>query len=211
MTNIEVCNMALDIISQGGHIQSLDEHSTEAEACKRHFKLVYDNALNSHNWSFARRDEVITTEDLLADVVSLPYKYSYKLPEDVMRVLKLTEVDAGASDETLAERQAIQFNFRNYDGAKVLVTDHVAPFAIQYVAYLEDLDQCSPTFISALTYLLASKLACSFLGGDRSFDISLKLYQLGSAELASAAGLDAQQGSYSISTGKYSSFLRARR
>lgn len=211
MSIIDVCNIALDIISQGGHIQSMDEHSTEAEACKRHFQLVYDNALNTHNWSFARKDEVITTDDLLADVVALPYKYSYSLPEDVMRILKLTEVDAGASDETLATREAIQFNFRNYDGRKILATDHSAPFAVQYQAYVKDIEQCSPTFVSALAYLLASKLACTFIGGTSGYDVSLKLYQLGMSELATASALDAQQGSYSINEGKFSSFIRARR
>lgn len=211
MSIVDVCNIALDLIGQGGHIQSLDEHSTEAEACKRHFQLVYNNALNTYNWSFARRDEVITTDDLLADVVALPYKHTYRLPEDIMRILRLTEIDAGAEDETLATRQAIQFNFRNYDGTKVLATDAVAPFVVQYQAYLDDIDQCPPTFISALTYILASRLAGAFIGGTSGYDVGVKLYQMGTLEMTAASNLDAQQGSYSITDGKFSSFIKARR
>ena len=123
MTNIDVCNRALDIVGQGGMITSFDQRTPEAEMCKRHFMPTYQTALDAYNWSFARRDEIIDKDNLLSDVCVLPYAYAYELPEDVMRVLYLTEMDAPATIETLSNRHAIQFNFRNYDGKKVLATN----------------------------------------------------------------------------------------
>lgn len=210
MTNIDVCNRALDIVGQGGMITSFDQRTPEAEMCKRHFMPTYQTALDAYNWSFARRDEIIDKDNLLSDVCVLPYAYAYELPEDVMRVLYLTEMDAPATIETLSNRHAIQFNFRNYDGKKVLATDHEPGFAIHYQAYVEDVSLCSPLFLHALTYLLASVLASSSIGSNDRVNIGIKLQQLAAMYLTQAAANDAQQGSYSVDNGKYSSFVTCR-
>lgn len=210
MTNIDVCNMALDIIGQGGQMTSFDEMTPEAEMCKRHFMPTYQAALEQFNWTFARRDEVIDEENWLKDVCVLPYAYAYSIPEDVMRILYLTEVNAPSITETMGNREAIQFNFRNYDNKKVLATDHKPGFAMHYQAFIEDVSACSPSFTYALTYLLASRLASGSLGSNDRLTIGVKLYQVGYQLLTQAAAQDAQQGNYSVDNFKYSSFIRSR-
>ena len=210
MTNIDVCNAALDIVGQGGQIATFDDPTPEAERCKRHFMPTYLAALEQFNWSFARRDEVINEENLLEDVCVLPYQYAYSLPEDVMRVLYLTEVNAPADIETLGNRDGIQFNFRNYDNKKVLATDHAPDFAIHYQAFLEDVSLCPPSFAYALSYLVASRIASGMLGSNDRVTIGIKLYQMGYQLLTQAAAYDAQQGNYSLDNHKYSSFIRSR-
>ena len=210
MTNIDVCNAALDIVGQGGQIDTFDDPTPEAERCKRHFMPTYLAALEQFNWSFARRDEVINKDDLLTDVVVLPYQYAYSLPDDVMRVLYRTEVDAPAEVETLGNREGIQFNFRNYDNKKVLATDHAPDFAIHYQAFLDDVSLCTPSFAYALSYLVASRIASGMLGSNDRVTIGVKLYQIGYQLLHQAASYDAQQGNYSIDNHKFSSFLRSR-
>lgn len=210
-TIVEVCNVALDLIGQGGRIKSLDEASPEAEACKLHFYPTYESCLDFGNWSFARRDEIIDEQDYLKDVCVLPYHYAYRLPKDVMRVLYLTNLDAKPKVETVNADRPIQFNFRNYDGEKVIATDHQPNFVIHYQAYVDPKDYIQPTFVSALSYMLASKLAASLIRGTDGITIGGKLYQLGYTELNRAAGFDAQQGAYSVDRYKPTSFIRARR
>ena len=210
MTNIDVCNMALDIVGQGGQINSFDELTPEAELCKRHFLPTYQSALEQFNWSFSRRDEVIDEENRLEDVFALPYLYVYSIPEDVLRILYLTELDAQPQVETEGNRDAIQFNFRNYDGKKVLATNHQPGFVMHYQAFLEDISTCSPSFVNALTYLLASRIASGILGSNDRLTVGVKLYQVGYQLLSQAAAYDAQQGSYSVDNNRYSKFIRVR-
>ena len=65
MEKIDICNNALDLIGQGTHIDSLDEQSFEARSCKRLFKPVLNQCLDIYNWSFARKDEVITADSIM--------------------------------------------------------------------------------------------------------------------------------------------------
>lgn len=210
MTNVDVCNMALDIIGQGGHIESFDEFTPEAEMCKRHFMPTYRAALEQYNWSFSRRDEVIDEENRLENVYALPYAYVYSIPEDVLRILYLTELDAQPRVETEGNRDAIQFNFRNYDGAKVLATNHAPGFVMHYQAFLDDVGTCSPTFIYALSHLLAGSLAAGILNSNDRLTVGLKLTQLGQTLLAQSASNDARQGAYSVDNNKYSGFIKVR-
>ena len=211
MTDIDICNTALALIGQSRSIESMDEVSPEAEACKMFYKQSLDLCLDSNNWGFARRDEVITNEDLLEDVVVLPYLHAYKLPEDVMRVLYLTKLKATPDIEAMGKRRAIQFNFRNYDGKKVLATDQEPSFAIHYQAFIDDISVCSPAFYDALSYMLASKLASALIRGSDGVTISSNILKLGMSKLTLAAAYDAQQGGYSVEDKKFSSFMRARR
>lgn len=210
MDAIEACNVALATMGQARKIASLDERSPEAEACK----LVYQQSLNlcleANNWSFCRRDEVITEEEFLQDVVALPYKYAYSIPEDVMRILSLQPLRSGAETENMGTRHGIQFNFRNYDGKKIIATDSKPPFVVHYQCYLDDLSVCSPSFLDGFCYVLASKLAATLIRGIDGLNIGKTLLQLGTERLQLASAYDAQQGNYASEDQRYSSFIRAR-
>lgn len=210
MTIVELCNRALDIIGQGAMIESLDEVSPEAEMCKRHFMPTYLMALDMFNWSFARRDEIIDEENLLSDVTVLPYLHAYELPEDVMRILYLTELDAPSRIESVGFRDGIPFNFRNYDGKKVLATDHRPGFVVHYQATIEDINLCPPLFLGALTNLLAAELAASSIGSNDRVNISNKMRQVALALMTQAAANDAQQGAYVVDNNKHSRFIDVR-
>lgn len=210
MTVTDICNLALAIVGQSRKITSLEERSPEAEACKLLFQPTLDICLESCNWSFARKDEIIDAENLLPDVVVLPYTHAYELPSDVMRVLYLQGIKRSPYIETMGERNAIQFNFRNYDGKKVLATNHNIPFAVHYQCYITDPQICSPSFCDALSYVLASKLANTLIRGVEGITVGQTLLQTGQARLMQAASFDAQQGNYSIDNFKVSSFIRAR-
>jgi len=196
MEKIDICNNALDLVGQGSHIQSLDEQSKEADLCRRNFDVIVKRALCKYNFNFARKDEVITNDNLL-NVVSLPWQYTYSLPTDCLKIFYLAEL----SDSSDIERIRLdnnRFNFRQIANQTALVTDMQAPFVIEYQANITNVNLFSDVFIEGLEYLLASRLAVALIHGTSGLQVSQQLLNLGNFTLDQASGIDAQQGGNSI-------------
>ena len=70
MNKLDICNNALDLVGQGIHIDSFDENSKEADVIRRNYQSTVDRALSMYDFSFARKDEVITEDYLIKDYVS---------------------------------------------------------------------------------------------------------------------------------------------
>lgn len=196
-TKLDIFNNALDLVGQGTHIQTLTESSKEADICNRTFDLTVQRCLDKYNFSFARKDEVITSSNLQSSIVSLPWSYTYTLPSDVMRVLYLSTLDSDSEVERI-RRDLTQFNFRVVNNTRYLVTNMEAPFVIHYQADVTDLSLFSVTFIEALEYMLAARIASSLIHGTSGITISQNLLQTGNMYLSTAASQDAQQGADSI-------------
>ena len=209
MEILELCNNALDLVGQGTHIEDMQENSKEADLCRRNLDSVIKRALDKFNFSFVRKDEVIT-EDSEIDVVCIPYEHAYSLPSDLQRVLFLSDINDDSSSESI-HTEKIKYNFRLINGEKVLVTDYQAPFVIHYQSKDYELDLLPDTFVEAVEYLLASKLAIALIHGTTGLQISQQLLQTGNMYLQMSAGQDAQQGSNGIDIDKEKpSFIQAR-
>lgn len=210
-TQTDVCNMSLSLIGEGHTIKDINEHSVTAEACKRFFQLCLDSCNGSCNWSFTRRDEVIDDRYRLSDIVALPYRNAYKLPDDVFKIIRIGELYEDSMAETMGYRNTVRFNYRNYDGQKILTTDLDAPFTIQYQCYITDVSICDPLFIEALSYLLAHKLCGCIMRDANAANLGTYMYNMYKTVLGKAAATDAQQGSRGVAAPAYSAFVRARR
>lgn len=209
MEIIELCNNALDLVGQGTHIEDMQENSKEADLCRRNLDPVIKRALDKFNFSFVRKDEVLT-EGSEVDVVCIPYSHAYSLPTDLQRVLFLSDINDDSSSESI-HKENIKYNFRLINGEKVLVTDYQAPFVIHYQSKDYELNLLPDTFVEAVEYLLASKLAIALIHGTTGLQISQQLLQTGNMYLQMSAGQDAQQGSNGIDIDKEKpSFIQAR-
>lgn len=220
MQIVDIWNNAMGQIGQGTHIDNVNEVSFEARTCKRLFEPVLNQCLDSYNWSFARKDEVITKDNLVTttdadgntvEIVSLPWRHSYTLPDDVMRVLFLTPLNANSDAERIGYLDEIRFNFRNYADKKVLVTDAEPDFAVHYQAYTDNIALFSPSFIHALEFYLASGLAGTIVKGSIGYQMSLDLLKYAEQFLNRAISLDSQQGANSIEKKVQPASIRARR
>lgn len=208
---IEICNNALSLCGQGSHISSLEEESKEAKTCKRLFMRAVERCVDKFDWSFCRKDEVITEDYLLKDVASPPFHFSYKLPEDCLRVVTVhnTELDAWYARQVNG-RQTIGFDYRNYKGQKILVTDVEVPFVLEYQALITDVNLFPPTFIEALEYTLAGVLAIEFVKGTTGAELGLQLEKQGYAILKQAWTLDSHIGEEPIEDLSVNSLLASR-
>ena len=109
MEILELCNNALDLVGQGTHIEDMQENSKEADLCRRNLDSVIKRALDKFNFSFVRKDEVIT-EDSEIDVVCIPYEHAYSLPSDLQRVLFLSDINDDSSSESI-HTEKIKYNY----------------------------------------------------------------------------------------------------
>lgn len=204
---IDICNRALDQVGQGLNIKTLSEsESRESQLCLRFFYPVLHALQENSDFSFMRKDEIITKDYLVyADdekknlAVSLPYKFTYSLPEDCLKILRLNPLRCNSLSETMNSKSQIPFDFRNYNNQKVFVTDQEPNFTIHYLAYVDDPNLFTPLFVKALEYSLASRLASALIKDLNGIQIGLNFEQLAFQVLEQAQARDLQQGAYSIS------------
>lgn len=212
ITALEVCNNALSLCGQGTHISSLEEESKEADLCSRLYQRAVERAVDKYDWSFCRKDEVITADYQLQDVASPPFHYTYKLPEDCLRVLSIhnTELDNWYARQ-VDGRQTLPFDFRNYKGQKVMVCDTEAPFVLQYQALITDVTLFSPTVIEAIEFILAGYLCIDLINGTTGAQLGLNLEKQGYTLLREAWTLDSHIGAETIQDRTVDEFMQARR
>lgn len=212
-TKVDICNNALDLIGQGIHIKGFDDQTKEADLCRRNYQQIVDRCLTKFNFSFARKDELITNSYLVSDVVSIPYKYTYKIPSDVMNILYL-ERYSKSKDETINNKDTIKFNFRvvkiNNVPTRCIVTNIEAPFVIQYQSFIDDPNLFSVQFTEAVEYMLGARLASALIHGSTGLNTSNNLMQNALMLLQLAIGQDNQQGADSIQDNAIPEFISAR-
>lgn len=198
VTEIDICNNALDLIGEGLSITSFDDQTKQAELCKRLYPLSVERCLAKYYFSFARRDEVLTKDNLI-DYVSLPYRFTYKIPNDVQTILYLEQGIRKGGGEKI-DTPNIDFNFREIHGQRCIVTDTEYPITMHYQAKITDTNLFPSDFTEALEYCLGARLATACIKGATGIQISTQLMSQGIAFLSMAAGHDSQQGADSIQT-----------
>ena len=201
----DVVNTALSLVGNFS-ISSLEEKTKLGLLCKNNYSNVLQGLLSQGNFSFNRKDEVIT-KDNLTDIVSLPYRYTYTIPSDVLKVLYIDDLNNRLEK---IHHHVSDFNFRVQGKKRYLVTNKQAPFVIQYQSTCDDLSLLSPAFLLAFQYILAAQLATALVTTEKqSNSLQVNLAQQGQVYLNLAIGQDAQQGADSIQD-NYCSFIEGR-
>lgn len=179
MEKIDICNNALNLVGQGLHIESLNENTKEADSCKRLIDPCIERCLDKYDWSFALKNEVITSDFYLADAVNPPFAYTYFLPVDFRRVNELHAVgDDSGYARKVTPKKHIPYRLYNYNNKIVLCTNQQAPFVLQYQANVKDLTLFSASFLEAVEYLMAGYLISDLQKGVMAENQSIKLIQL---------------------------------
>jgi hypothetical protein len=89
LSDVQICNLALDSIGTRSTIASLQENSKEARACARQYLPTLEAVLSAAHWNFARKQVALA---LLKDgtknppdAVPQPWVYEYAWPADCVR------------------------------------------------------------------------------------------------------------------------------
>jgi len=144
---VEIANLALTHVSSKP-IGALTEATTQARQANRYFWPSADEALKAHPWNFAtRRSGVLAQADTPAFG---PFAYAFQLPTEPYCLRVLSTSDDNEETGVRGEAWAVE-------GRQILT--NLSELQVKYIARITDTGLWSSTFITAFSYLLASKLA----------------------------------------------------
>lgn len=187
MTDVTaIANAALSHCGTRSKITSLDEGSSEAQACLTHLALVRDATLRLFDWNFAR---------MTAELAELPgptarWAHKYALPSDCLRLRRLNDRSLG-EPATFCELAADRDN----GGAVIaVVLTGLAPATAIYTARVADASRWDAGFVDAVTWGLAARICFELTGRD---DRARTLTQMWQGALAQAASCSATENTLS--------------
>jgi hypothetical protein len=199
-STVDICNIALSHIGSDALVASLDppDGSVEAGHCVRFLPLARRAMIQTGGWAFTkRRVELAEVQN-----VSTTWLYAYALPADCLharRVLTKGEVaSVFAFADMLEGMSALRLDMLLHDRAsadfeiegRVLRTNE--PEAVLfYVRDVGDVNAFPPTFVSALTWALASYLAGPIIKGVEGARMSKFCREMALNEASASAVLDA--------------------
>jgi hypothetical protein len=198
---IQICNMALSHIGAGPLISSIDppDGSVEAGYCATFYDLARTELLEPGNWAFSlKRAELAELTN-----ASEAWTYAYALPSDCLRALRVLSPSIGVTVFTQDEaslqpddRYGAQFDIE----AQILYSNQTEA-TLLYARDVTDSARFTPSFTSALSYLLASYLAGPIVKGNEGARLgdSLRQRAMAIADLSMAAAANASSNEAAIS------------
>lgn len=144
-SEVQLCNLALEEIG-ADRISEVGEDSKAGVACDLLLHPTIEEVLELYDWSDAIKRIQVSAS---GDTNLTEYDYMYQLPNDLLRIICLIDIDAGSYEEIPNEPYM-------KEGRKLYCDQ--SPCAIKYI-YRPDVKYMSSLLITTIKHLLASKLA----------------------------------------------------
>lgn len=168
--------MALGHIGQTETVADEQEKSEARRACTRYYELCRDQVLRGFDWPFAK------TYAYLADIGDPPrgWAYRYAYPTDC---LLARHISNGSGVAPRADER-IPFEVANSSTGNVILCNEYQAELV-YTANVVETGRFDPMFTSALSYLLASKIAMPLSAKPA---LAQMMQQMFTAEMLAAKG-----------------------
>lgn len=164
-SEVEICNLALAHLGESESILTISppDGQPNSARCARFYPIARDTLLG-RGWTFNTKRASLSQLS-----VTLPeWDYCYSQPSDCLRpvaVLLEGSTDMGEyGGSTLYAPQP--FVTETLSDNSIAILTNVSPARLRYYAYVTDPTRFSPSFTTALSYLLASWLAGPVIKGD---------------------------------------------
>jgi hypothetical protein len=206
LSDVQICNLALDAIATRSTITSLQENSKEAKACARHYPAALASCLGAAHWNFARAEVSLSllkdASKTPPDVVPTPWVYEYAYPSDCLggRYVKplmqaIPGSVPGAQSLPYATGSAVKFLVSTDldsqgNRVKVILTNQPAAQFV-YTTLITDTSLMDESFITALWNYLAHLLARP-LSGDKT--LAKQCYEFAQATCNKAQADNGNEG-----------------
>lgn len=182
---VDICNMALAHHGSDAVVSSIDppDGSIEAGHCARFYPIARTELLEPYPWSFALKRAALAE---LAVNPSSVWAYAYELPSDCLSPVRVL---AAGSTLTPSERDNADYTI---EGTTVLTNEEAA--VLLYITDVTDPSKFSPTFTTALSYVLGAYLAGPLIKGSAGADVA-KEFRKAAREMAVSAAANDANGS----------------
>lgn len=149
-TEVGIYNLALSNIGAKANVASLDELTVERQKCTQFYATCLRKVLDSHEWAFATKREVLATVTNDTDA----WDFKYALPNLYLHAVAI--LDKGSPDwgSEAAYVVAGDFIYSNVENAE-----------LRFVYYEDNPGKFTPWFEEALAALLASRIAGPLIKG----------------------------------------------
>ena len=192
---VEICNLALLRVGWKKTIQSLDEDSTEAQACKVLYDTQRDIALQSWWWGWATGRSASLAQ--LSIAARDDWAYAFSLPSDLVQFRYITNSQRKPAE--LEDEVPCALEANDAGTATILLTDHDAP-TLYYTRRITTVPSYPPLFVGALAWLIAAELVLSLeLKPELEPGARTRFEQ----EVAKARALDANSNTETPRTSRY--------
>ena len=160
-SEIDICNLALGYLGDDATVSSLypPEGSAQAEHCARFYPIARTALLGLHHWNFATRRVPVAK---LSAAPPSGFLFAYAVPADLVTAIAV--LDPNNTDEFNPDKFSTYIIESLSDGTKVIYTNQDGA-VLRYVADVDDPTKFDPSFVEALSWLLASKLAGPIIKG----------------------------------------------
>ena len=181
-SEVQICNLAL--LKFGNiTINSLEDNTAQAQACKELYPLMRDELMSLHGWNFALARADISSK--LADTPAFQYDYAYQLPVDCLRVVELYGTEAKWA------REGNEF-----------LTNQDEEIFIRYIKKVTTTGNFSQVFVNSLAVRLAGELVAK-IKEDKNMRLEL-LNELERVVLPEAFRINAIEGNRELKQGEKS-------
>lgn len=172
VTEVDICNIALNNLGDA-KISALDEDNQRARACNLRYVDVRNSVLRSHPWNCAVRRKALSGDSLSNSTDSWGYAYSYALPSDFLRLLKIKQS---------------HYKYSLESGA--ILSDATPPLYIQYVWKNTNTTEYDSILVQAIGLRLAFEICAELTG---KVELKSELYTRYQQTLAEARSVDATE------------------
>jgi hypothetical protein len=190
---VQICNMALSHIGSEARVSNISppDGSVEAGYCADFYDMARTELLEPGNWAFAlKRVKLAQTTNL-----SNAWAYAYVKPSDCQRPLRVLRPNVTV---TVFTQDIVSAHTDDRDSAAFDVEGDVIftnePDAVLvYTRDVTDSNKFTPSFASALSFLLAAYLAGPVIKGNEGARLGDAMRQraFNAAELSAASSANA--------------------
>lgn len=192
-TAVDVCNTALAHLGETANVSSVfpPDGSAQASLCNRFYNVAVEELLTLHPWSFATKRTDLT-EDATNDL-DQSWGFSYQVPGDVGRVLQVIPPDTPDNVVDATTREQPSHTLEQDAGGDLRLYSNIEDAVLRYTTYVYDANKYPALFVSALSWLLASKLAGPLIKGDVGAAEAKRCLQMVQWYIGKAMGVDGLQ------------------
>lgn len=168
---VQLCNMALSHIGSEARVASISppDGSVEAGYCATFYDLARTEMLEPGTWAFSLKRAALTE----VTNASTTWAYAYTKPSDCLRPLRILAPSIAVTvftQDTVGPR-ADDRSSADFEIEGDVVYTNASEAVLLYVHDVTDSGKFTPSFTSALSYLLASYLAGPIIKGNESMQV----------------------------------------
>jgi hypothetical protein len=164
VTAVDISNTALDLIGHAKRITSLapPDGSAEAAVCAEHYTDCVNELLDSHDWNLATVKRALVARPTSDDPA---WEYCYELPAGLLRVISIIPADATDNHYTATAAVPVDYEIHADTSDVVRIYTDLEDAWVRFVKYVTNPNLFSPTFLEALQWKLASRIAGPIIKG----------------------------------------------